>query len=124
MDILIVEDDKFLRDLISQKLNREGFKVRTAIDGEIGMKEIGERRPALILLDLILPGIDGFEILERLRNDANLSSIPVLVLSNLGQSEDIDRARSLGAEDFMIKANFTPGEIVEKVKQVLNKKYV
>ncbi len=121
--ILIIEDDKFLRDLLSQKLTREGFKVFPAAGGEEGLRTVSDNRPDLILLDLVLPGLDGFEILERLKKDAKFSSIPVLILSNLGQKEDIDRAMSLGAIDFMVKANFTPGEITEKVKSILNKSY-
>ena len=123
-NILIVEDDKFLRDLIVQKLKREGFNVIEAIDGEEGLKTIKEKRPDLILLDLILPGIDGFEILSRLKADKASAAIPVIVLSNLGQKEDMDRAISNGAEDFMVKAHFTPGEIVTKIKSVLKKKYL
>src|SRR3989344_1846631 len=110
--ILIIEDDKFLRDLLSQKLSREGFKSAV------------EDPPDLILLDLVLPGIDGFSILERIKKEAKLSSVPVLILSNLGQKEDVDRALALGAVDFMIKANFTPGEISERIKSILKKKYL
>ncbi len=122
-NILVVEDDKFLRDLIVQKLKREGFNTIEAIDGEEGLKTVKEKRPDLILLDLILPGIDGFEILSRLKADKASAAIPVIVLSNLGQKEDMDRAMSNGAEDFMVKAHFTPGEIVAKIKLVLKKKY-
>ena len=121
--ILIIEDDKFLRDLISQKLQREGFRVFEAVDGEEGLKTAREKSPDIILLDLILPGLDGFEILRVLKGDKNTSQIPVIVLSNLGQKEDMDRALSGGAEDFMVKAHFTPGEIVTKIKSVLKKKY-
>lgn len=121
--VLIVEDDKFLRDLIAQKLKRDGFLTQEALDGEEGLKLAGERRPDLILLDLILPGLDGFEVLRRLKADKQLSHIPVIVLSNLGQKEDMDRALSGGAEDFMVKAHFTPSEIVIKIKSVLKKKY-
>jgi DNA-binding response OmpR family regulator len=122
--ILIIEDDKFLRDLLSQKLMREGFKVLTAVEGEEGIKMMGEEAPNLVMLDLILPGLDGFDILTRLKETPELSSVPVLVLSNLGQKEDIERAMSLGAEEFLIKANFTPGEIVEKIKVILKKRYL
>ncbi len=121
--ILIIEDDKFLRDLISQKLKKEGFNALEAIDGEEGLKIARERTPDIILLDLILPGLDGFEILRVLKSDKNTSQIPVIVLSNLGQKEDMDKALSGGAEDFMVKAHFTPGEIVTKIKSVLKKKY-
>lgn len=121
--ILIVEDDKFLRDLISQKLVREGFVSLDAIDGEAGLKIAAEKSPDLILLDLILPSLDGFEVLRQLKSVPLTSKIPVIVLSNLGQKEDMDRAMSGGAEEFMIKAHFTPGEIIAKIKEILKKKY-
>lgn len=122
--ILIIEDDKFLRELIVQKLATEGFNVHSAVDGEECFKILEKIKPHLILLDLILPGMDGFEILARLKKDPKTSLAPVIVLSNLGQKEDIDKAVSLGAVDYMIKANFTPGEIVEKVKKILAEKYL
>jgi len=114
--ILIIEDDKFLRELIIQKLLKEDFEVSEAIDGEEGIKKIKEEKPDLILLDLILPGIDGFEVLSRMKEDPALVSIPVIILSNLGQKEDVERGLKLGAVDYLIKAHFTPGEIIEKIK--------
>lgn len=117
--VLIVEDDKFLRELISQKLSKEGFDVSTAIDGEEGVKKIKEIKPEIILLDLILPGIDGFEVLTQTKADSSVSSIPVIILSNLGQKEDIERGLKLGATDYLIKAHFTPGEIIEKIENIL-----
>ena len=114
--ILIVEDDKFLRELIVRKVINEGFDVSEAIGGEEGIKKIKEEKPDMVLLDLILPGIDGFEVLSRMKQDSSLSSIPVIILSNLGQKEDIDKGMKLGATDYLIKAHFTPGEIIEKIK--------
>ncbi|OGZ18397.1 MAG: hypothetical protein A2Z68_02575 [Candidatus Nealsonbacteria bacterium RBG_13_38_11] len=117
--ILIVEDDKFLRDLISQKLLKEGFDIVQAVDGEEGVKKIKEETPDLVLLDLILPGIDGFEVLTQMKSDQSLQPIPVIILSNLGQKEDIEKGMKLGATDFLIKAHFTPGEIIDKIKGIL-----
>lgn len=117
--VLVVEDDKFLRDLIVQKLKREGFPVIEAITGTEALRVVKESQPAVVLLDLILPGLDGFEILKRLKEDQATSSIPIIILSNLGQREDVERGLRLGAVDFMIKAHFTPGEIVAKVKMTL-----
>jgi len=117
--ILIIEDDKFLRELITQKLIQEGYETSEAIDGEEGIKKIKEEKPSLILLDLILPGIDGFEVLSQTKEDPAISSIPVIILSNLGQKEDIERGLKLGAVDYLIKAHFTPGEIIEKIKNIL-----
>src|SRR4030042_1617999 len=118
-NILIIEDDKFLRELITQKLIKEGYETSEAIDGEEGIKKIKEEKPSLILLVLILPGIDGFEVLSRAKEDPAISSIPVIILSNLGQKEDIERGLKLGAVDYLIKAHFTPGEIIEKIKNIL-----
>lgn len=117
--ILIIEDDKFLRDLIAQKLIREGYEVSEAIDGETGIKKIKEEKPALVLLDLILPGIDGFEVLSRMKEDPALTQIPVVILSNLGQREDVERGIKMGAVDYLIKAHFTPREIIDKIKAAL-----
>jgi len=117
--ILIVEDDKFLRELITQKLIKEGYETSEAIDGEEGIKKIKEEKPDLVLLDLILPGIDGFEVLSKMKEDLALAQIPVIILSNLGQKEDVERGLKLGAVDYLIKAHFTPGEIIEKIKNVL-----
>ena len=117
--ILVVEDDKFLRELMAQKLIREGFKISEAVDGEEGLKKIKEEKPGLVLLDLILPGIDGFEVLSRMKEDPEVSQTPVIILSNLGQREDVERGLKLGATDYLIKAHFTPGEIIEKIKNII-----
>lgn len=117
--ILVIEDDRFLRDLIVQKLKKEGFVVLEAIDGEEGIKMTREHLTDLVLLDLILPGIDGFEVLKKMKEDSATKNIPVIILSNLGQKEDVERGLRLGAQDYLIKAHFTPGEIIEKVKGVL-----
>ncbi len=119
--ILIVEDDKFLRELIARKLSKEGYEIVEAIDGEEGLKKIKEEMPDLVLLDLILPGMDGFEVLTKVKDDPKTSLVPVLILSNLGQKDEIEKGLSLGAVDFLVKAHFTPEEIVEKIKAVLKK---
>jgi DNA-binding response OmpR family regulator len=118
-NILVVEDDKILRELISQKLEKENYKISAAIDGEEGLKKVKEEKPDIVLLDLILPGIDGFEVLERIKQDPEINKIPVVILSNLGQKEEIEKGLKLGATDYLIKAHFTLSEIVEKVKTIL-----
>lgn len=117
--ILVVEDDKFLRELISQKLAREGYTVIEAVDGEKGIESIKENVPDMVLLDLILPGIDGFEVLAKMKSDPNLANIPVIILSNLGQQDDIEKGMEMGANDYLIKAHFTPGEIIEKIQLII-----
>ena len=117
--ILIIEDDKFLRELIAQKLLKEGYDIAEAIDGEKGIEAVKKEKPDLVLLDLILPGIDGFEVLARMKADPILAEIPVIILSNLGQKDDIERGLKMGAVDYLIKAHFTPGEIIEKINAAL-----
>jgi DNA-binding response OmpR family regulator len=120
--ILVVEDDKFLRELISRKLAKEGFEIAEAIDGEEGIQKAAEFLPDIILLDLILPGIDGFGCLEKIKENTQTMHIPVVILSNLGQKDEVERGLKLGAVDFLIKAHFTPEEIVEKIRLILAKK--
>ena len=117
--ILIVEDDTILRDLISQKIKKANYDIVVAVDGEEGLKKAKEKKPDIILLDLILPGIDGFGVLEQIKKDPAIDKIPVVILSNLGQKEEIEKGMSLGATDFLIKAHFTLSEIVEKIKAIL-----
>ncbi len=120
--ILVIEDDKFLRELLVRKLTSEGFEVQNAIEAEAAFRILAERRPNIILCDIILPGMDGFEILGRIKTNPKTADIPVVILSNLGQKEDLDRAMALGATDFIVKANFTLDEIVAKVRSVLGSK--
>jgi len=117
--ILIIEDDKFLRRLITQKLTKEGYDTSEAADGEEGIKKVKEEKPDLVLLDLILPGIDGFGVLSRIKEDPDLVPIPVIILTNIDQKENIEKGLKMGAVDYLIKAHFTPGEIVEKIKAAL-----
>jgi len=121
--ILVVEDDKFLRSIMLQKLSRDGFKVMEAADGAEALKKIKEAPPQLILLDLVLPDMDGFEVLHKLKEKEDTAKIPVLILSNLGGEEDIRKGKELGAKDYLIKAYFTPSEIVEKAKKILRESY-
>ena len=119
--VLIVEDDKFLSELISTKLDKEGFSINLAGDGETALKKAEEFKPEIILLDIMLPGMDGFEVLEKLKShsDTNLKNTPVIILSNFGQESKVERGLQLGAVDYLVKANFTTGEIVAKIKEVL-----
>jgi len=117
--ILVIEDDKFLRELLVRKLGGEGFDVKNAIEAESAFAILDERKPKMIFCDLILPGVDGFEILKRLKSDTKTADIPVVILSNLGQKEDYEKAMALGAKDFMVKANFTLDEIVAKARAIV-----
>lgn len=117
--ILLVEDDKFLRELIAKKLLASGYEIIEATEGESAVAKAKEFKPDLVLLDLILPGIDGFGILAKIKEDPTISKTPVIVLSNLSQQEEVEKALKLGAADFLIKAHFVPGEIIEKIKKLL-----
>lgn len=119
--VLIVEDDQFLRDLLTTKLEKENFEVVTAIDGPGGMEGMTKYKPDVVLLDIILPGIDGFEILKGVRTNANakIAATPIILLSNLGQEADVEKGRALGADDYLIKSNFTIDEIIEKIRKVI-----
>ena len=117
--ILIVEDDEFLRSLNAKRLETEGFKIVVAVDGQSAIDLIPKEMPDLIFLDLLLPGVDGFEVLKRIKADAKTKDIPVVVFSNLGQKEDIEKAHNLGAIDFLVKANFTLDDVVVKIREVL-----
>lgn len=119
--ILVIEDEKFLRELIVQKLSKDGFTVEFVVDGVEGIKKAEEFKPDLIFLDLILPGLHGFDVLSQLKNNPNTNYIKVVILSNLGQREDVDKGVALGATDYMVKAHFTPDEIVEKAKKLLSR---
>lgn len=117
--VLVVEDDNFLRDLLARKLGQENCQFIAAIDGENALKIMNEDKPSIVLLDLILPGIDGFEVLSKIRENPDIKDVPVVILSNLGQDSDIQRAKELGANDFLIKANFSIDEVIGKIKDLV-----
>lgn len=118
-NILIIEDDEFFRELISKKLLSSGFGILEAVDGQKGIETAKESKPDLILLDLLLPSIDGFEVLLNLKGDSKTSAIPVIILSNLDSKEDIEKGIKLGASDFLIKSQFATEEIIAKIKNLL-----
>jgi len=119
--VLLAEDDKFLRDICGTKLIKEGFQVAEAIDGQEVVKVLEKEKPNIVLLDIVLPSVNGFEILGQIRGNANpeIAKTPVLMLSNLGQEDDIKKAMELGANDYLIKSNFTTQEITDKIKKTL-----
>jgi len=120
--ILIIEDDGFLLQMYSSKLELEGYEVISALDGVKGLKLALTNQPDLIILDLKLPELDGFQILEKLKKDAKTKKIPIIVLTNLSQKQDINKCLNLGADDYLIKAHFVPSEVIERIKIILKKK--
>ncbi len=121
LKILIVEDDEFLRSLTAKRLEKEDYTVVAAVDGESALVTAAQEKPNLIFLDLLLPGLDGFEVLSKLKANAELKDVPVVIFSNLGQKEDIERAKQLGASEFFIKANFTLDDVTVKINEILRK---
>jgi len=117
--VLLVEDDSFLSSVLRMKLEKESFKVVRASDGDEALNFLIEQgvKPDLILLDLILPKKNGFEVLETIRQDPLLEKLPVIIISNLGQPSDIERGKALGVIDYFIKARLSVEELVNKVKK-------
>ena len=116
-NILIVEDDEFFLSLMAKDLLAQGFKVSKATSGADGIEKAKEDIPDLMLLDLLLPDSDGFEVISKLRAEPTTEKIPVIVLSNLSQQDQIERALKLGANDFLIKSQITSEEVTDKVKE-------
>ena len=117
MKILIAEDDQFLTKIYRMTLEQEGFEVTLAKDGVQAMEFVKKDKPAVILLDIIMPKKDGFEVLKELKESAEFKDIPVLVLSNLGQESDIAKARKAGAVDYVIKGNVEVEDVIKKIKK-------
>ncbi|OHA62832.1 MAG: hypothetical protein A2556_01150 [Candidatus Vogelbacteria bacterium RIFOXYD2_FULL_44_9] len=117
--VFIVEDDEFLRSLTVKRLEKEGYEVAVSPDGEGAMAGILKAKPDIILLDLLLPGLNGYEVLQKIRDNGETKALPVIVFSNLGQREDIEKAKAIGVNDFLIKANFTLDDVVTKVASFL-----
>ncbi len=120
-NIVLIEDEEMLANMYETKFQNQGYKIRKALDGESGLKLIEEEVPDLILLDIIMPKLDGFSVLKRIREIPKIKNVPVIMLTNLGQDEDIKKGQSLGAVGYLVKANLTPAEVVAKVKDFLSK---
>lgn len=117
--ILFVEDEPTLQKRIEQVLIREGYQIKNALDGEAGLRLAKLLKPELILLDIILPKKNGFEVLEELKKDPATAHIPVIILTNLESSIDVEKALELGATTYLVKANYELSEIVEKINNIL-----
>ena len=117
--ILLIEDDSTLIEMYTLKFKQEGFSLMTVQDGLAGLEAAKSELPVVILLDVMMPKMDGFAVLTELKNDDRTKNIPVLLLSNLGQKSDIEKGKKLGANDYIVKASMTPTQVVEKVKLFL-----
>ena len=117
--ILFIEDESALQKTFGEILSQEGYEMTSALDGEIGLRLAKDKKPDLILLDLVLPKIHGFEVLKQLKTDKETKDIPVIVLTNLEGIGDVDKALGLGATTYLVKAQYGLEEIVEKIKKAL-----
>ena len=117
--ILLVEDDPLVTDIYKTKLESNGFKVSLAKDGQGALRKMQEEKPDLLLLDIVLPNISGWEIMEKMKKDENLKDIKVVIISNLGQKGEIEKGLSLGATKYFIKAHYAPSEIIKEIKEIL-----
>jgi DNA-binding response OmpR family regulator len=119
--ILLVEDDPLLTRMYQSKFNAEGFKVLSAQDGVTGLKMAQEEKVDFMVLDIMMPQMSGIDLLEKLRTGSQGKDTPVIVLTNLTEKEEEEKARKLGVKEYLLKANLTPGEVVEKIKKYLGK---
>ncbi len=117
--ILFIEDESTLQKSLGDFLEKEGYKMISALDGETGLQLARKKKPDVILLDLVLPRLHGFEVLKQLKTDAATKEIPVIVLTNLEEIDDVDKAIESGANAYLIKAHYSLEEVVEKIKKVL-----
>ena len=115
--VLIVEDEELIGDLLQRKLRANGYYVFLARDGETALQQISKEHPHLVVLDIVLPRLNGFEVLSELRKDEELRKIPVIIISNSGQPTEIEKAKEAGVRDWLIKTEFDPQEVVEKVRR-------
>ena len=120
--VLIVEDDAFLINIYSTKFEGEGYTVFVAENGEEGLKKAFKEKPDIILLDILMPKLNGFGFLEKIKVEKEFNEIPIILLTNLSQNKDIEKGLAMGANDYLVKAHFMPSEIVEKVENILRKK--
>ena len=117
--ILIIEDEEVLLGLLQERLVQEGYQVDIAKDGQEGLGKIRKFKPDLILLDIIMPKMGGFEVMEEVNKDEELKTIPIIIVSNSGQPVELERAKKLGVRDWLIKTDFDPQEVIDKVKKQL-----
>lgn len=115
--ILLIEDEEIMIDLLQKKLTQQGYDLSVARDGLEGLKLIKEVSPDLVLLDIIMPKMGGFEVMEKIRESKEIKKPPVIIISNSGQPVEIDRARELGAKDWLVKTEFDPQEVIEKIEK-------
>ncbi len=116
--VLIIEDEEFVLNLIMHKFKDQNWEVSSAMNGETGLEK-ARQKPDIILLDILLPGINGYEVLQTLKSDEELKYIPILVLSNYGQKDEVERSKELGAVDHLVKANIIIEEVIDRAERII-----
>jgi DNA-binding response OmpR family regulator len=122
--ILIIEDDRYISKMYQLKLSLDGFDVQIADNGRIGVDKVREFKPDIILTDILMPEMDGFEVIKIVKGDPETKDIPILIMSNLGQEDHIQKGLDLGAMGYIVKSQYTPSKVVEKIKEILAGKFV
>ncbi len=117
--ILVVDDDPFILDMYVLKFKDQGFQIDTATDGQMALKKIETEKFDIVLLDVIMPKMDGFDVIKKIQEYKAPRTFKILFLTNFGQKEDVEKGMELGADGYIIKAHFTPSEVVTKVKELL-----
>lgn len=120
--ILIIEDDRYISKMYQLKLSLEGYDVQVAENGREGVDKVKEFMPNIVLLDILMPELDGFEVLKIVKGDEATKDIPVLIMSNLGQEDHVEKGMKLGAIGYIVKSQYTPSKVVEKIKSVIDGK--
>ena len=118
-NILLVEDDSFLIDIYTTKIKESGFSVEVASEGDEAVRRAKEEKFDLVLLDIVMPKVDGWDILRQIKAETKLKDLKVIIISNLSQKEEVEKGMNLGAEKYLIKAHYTPSEVVKEIKEVL-----
>jgi len=117
--VLLVEDDPFLIDIYTTKLKTEGFDLLLAKNGEEALEKIENNKPSLVILDIVLPNMDGWQVLKQIKNIRGVEKMKILVLSNLGQKEEVEKGLKLGADKYLIKSDFTPSQVVKQLNKLI-----
>lgn len=122
--ILIVEDDRYISKMYQLKLSLDGFDVQVADNGRVGIEKVKEFRPDIILTDILMPEMDGFDVIKAVKGDSEFAGVPILIMSNLGQEDHIQKGLELGAIGYIVKSQVTPSKVVDKIKETLAGKFV
>ena len=119
--ILLIEDEQLMIELLERRLTQEGYEATVAKNGVEGLEKMEEIKPDLVLLDIIMPKMGGFEVMEKMNENEELKKIPIIIISNSGQPVELDRAKRLGAKDWLVKTEFDPQEVIDKVVKQIGK---